>query len=115
MGFLSGEAKGDAPIKEHAIQNTIRLALSREGIVLRLNVGLFYTIDGRPVATGLPKGTSDLMFIGNGFVAFIETKAPKGRATDDQLNFLARMRALGHRAGIARSVQDAFTIIHKEE
>ena len=102
-------------MKEHAIQNAIRLALSCEGIVLRLNVGLFYTEDGRPVSTGLPKGTSDLMFIGKGFVAFIETKAPKGRATDDQLNFLARMRALGHRAGIARSVEDAFAIIHKED
>lgn len=98
-------------MRERSIQNAIRLALSHEGIVFRLNVGLFYTVDGRPVATGLPKGTSDLMFVGKGFVAFIETKAPNGRATEDQLNFLARMHALGHRAGIARSVDDAYAII----
>ena len=102
-------------MRERSVQNAIRLALSVEGVILRLNVGLFYTEDGRPIATGLPRGTSDLLFIGRGYVAFIETKAPKGRVTEDQLNFLARMRSLGHRAGIARSVEDAFDIIHKEE
>lgn len=100
---------------EHDIQDRIRMALSQYGVVLRLNVGQFYTNDGRIIKSGLPVGTSDLLFIGHGYIAFIEVKTPTGRVREEQERFIARMRSLGHRAGIARSVEDALNIILQED
>lgn len=97
--------------KETIIQNEIRCALSPYGVVLRLNNGLVYSKDGRPLKIGLPKGTPDLLFVGNGFVAWLEVKTDKGRATEAQYRFLERMQALGHKAGIVRSVEDALRLI----
>lgn len=100
--------------RETIIQNEIRCALSAYGIVLRLNNGLFFTSDGRPMKSGLPKGTSDLLFIGKKKIAFIEVKTPKGKATEKQLNFIERIKSLGHIAGVARSVEDALELIGEE-
>lgn len=97
---------------ETEIQNSIRIALSDCGVVLRLNVGEFTTVDGRHISSGLPKGTSDLLFIGHGYIAFIEVKRPKGRIRPEQITFINSMRKLGHRACIARSVADALKIIN---
>lgn len=97
-------------MKETDIQNQIRMALSDHGIVIRQNTGNFLTADGRRVVCGV-KGLSDLLFIGNGFVAFVEVKTDKGKATKEQLNFINAVRRLGHRAGICRSVEDALALI----
>ncbi len=97
---------------ETDIQNQIRVALSDYGVVLRLNVGEFTTKDGRHISSGLPVGTSDLLFIGHGYIAFVEVKRPKGKIRPAQVSFIKAMRKLGHRAGIARSVEDALKIIN---
>jgi len=97
---------------ETDIQRAIQIALSDYGIVLRLNVGEFTTKDGRYISSGLPVGTSDLLFIGQGYIAFIEVKQPKGRIRPEQIHFINAMRKLGHRAGIARSVPDALSIVN---
>ena len=109
---------------EKTVQDEIRIALSDHGIVFRTNSGEFW--QGRQVYSkefkqpvlinlrkvqGLPKGFSDLVFVGNGYVAFIETKNETGKPRPDQINFIDRMRALNHRAGVARSVGDALEII----
>ena len=96
---------------ETDIQNKIRLALSRYGIVVRLQSGNFELKDGRRIVCGV-KGLSDLLFIGKGKVAFIEVKNINGRASKEQLNFIEAMRKLGHRAGIAHSVEEALDIIN---
>jgi hypothetical protein len=96
---------------EKDIQNRIRVALSEHGVVLRLNVGTFQTQDGRIIASGLPPGCPDLLFIGNGYIAFIEVKTLKGRVSPEQKRFIDRVRKLGHKAGIARSVEEALNII----
>lgn len=96
---------------ETLIQNAIRVALSRRGIVLRLNNGVFYTESGQRIASGLPPGTSDLLFIGEGRAAFIEVKTPAGRVSDAQQHFIDVVRSHGVRAGVARSVDDAIKII----
>ena len=110
---------------EHRIQDEIRLALSQYGIVLRLNSGKAYggkrIFDSRRdqyILTELrtialcPKGTPDILFIGpDGKVAFIEIKDDKGRVRDEQGEFIKIAREYGHRAGIARSVEDALEII----
>lgn len=118
-------------MKEHDIQNLIRLELCQKvpGIILfRANVGQAWTgtkvidnrgIDGtvliyeaRPFSTGLPQGFSDLFgVIPGGRAAFLEVKGPKGRVTNEQMNFLSLMLRAGAAAGIARSVDDALFLI----
>lgn len=95
---------------ETDIQNQIRLALSKYGIVVRMQSGNFELIDGRRIVCGV-KGLSDLLFIGNGKIAFIEVKNIHGKPSKEQLNFLAAVKKLGHRAGIAHSVEEALEII----
>lgn len=110
---------------EHLIQDEIRLSLSEHGIILRLNSGKFWQgkrvwskefnqyvlINLRPVQ-GLPKGTPDLLFLGeNNNVAFIECKDDKGTAREKQKKFINIMHRYGIRAGIARSVEDALKIV----
>lgn len=97
---------GDESVTETDIQNQIRIKLSDYGIVIRQNTGNFLTADGRHVKCGMT-GLSDLLFIGDGYVAFIEVKKPKGRVRPEQVKFIEAMRKLGHKAGIARSVEDA--------
>lgn len=95
---------------ETDIQNQIRLALSKHGIVIRLQSGNFELKDGRRIVCGV-KGVSDLLFIGSEKVAFIEVKNINGKPSQEQLNFIAAVKKLGHRAGIAHSVEEALEII----
>jgi hypothetical protein len=109
---------------EHRRQDEIRLSLSEHGIVLRLNSGKFWQgrrvwsnefqqyvlIDLRPVQ-GCPQGTSDLLFIGENNTSFIECKDDKGHTRPEQERFIAAVKSYGHRAGVARSVDDALAII----
>lgn len=113
---------------EHYIQDSIRLALSDYGVVLRLNSGKFWQgkrvwsnefqqyvlINLRPVQ-GCPPGTSDLLFIGNENIAFIECKDEKGKTREEQEKFIKIMRSYGHKAGVARSIRDALLIIGVED
>ena len=98
---------------EHDIQNNIRIKLSELGYcVFRVNVGRFKTEDGRWFDTGLPKGFSDLMAVKDGKVYFLEVKTPTGKASNEQLNFLAVMRdRYGCVTAIVRSVDDAVRIV----
>lgn len=100
---------------ETTIQNEIRCALSIHGLVVRQNVGNFYTEYGGRVQCGF-KGLSDLVYFGNdGVVAFIETKTSKGKLSKEQKQFLARMRCAGYIAGTARSIEEALKLIGKGE
>ncbi len=101
---------------EHDIQNDIRIKLSELGYcVFRVNVGRFKTEDGRWFDTGLPKGFSDLMAVKDGKVYFLEVKTDKGKASKEQLNFLAVMRdRYGCVTAIVRSVEDAVNAVKGE-
>lgn len=118
---------------EHDIQNEIRLSLSEQGYFTeRINVGSGYLVDRRLMEkikslcpslrteldkvpyfnTGAVKGRSDLSAIKDGRISFIEVKNEVGRPTDEQLNFIKQMQTrYGCRAGIARSVEDALSIV----
>lgn len=111
---------------ESSIQSSIRMALSPYGCVFRTNSGEFW--QGQRVYSkefkqevlinltkvmGLPKGFSDLLFVGQDKVAFIEVKTVKGAVKPEQEKFINIMRGMGHRAGVARSVEDALRIIEK--
>lgn len=113
---------------ESKIQNSIRCALSKYGIVFRTNSGEFwqgkqvYSQEFKqPVLTnlrrvqGLPKGFSDLLFIRNGGqTVFIETKNEVGCLRPDQKKFLSRMQSMGFLAGVARSDVEAVKLIEKK-
>ena len=109
---------------EHELQNRIRVALSQYGIVFRTNAGTFWqgkrvwsrelhaTVIAQTQAIGgLPMGFPDLLFIDRNGCAFIEVKTPRGKVREEQEKFINLMRSYGHRAGVARSVEDAVDII----
>ena len=102
-------------MREIDLQNEIRLALNEIAVTFRANVGLFFTRDGRPISTGLPKGFSDLFGFrrSDGRIFFLEIKAAAGRLSKDQKNFLAAMEKLGAITGVARSVDDALEIVSR--
>ncbi len=110
---------------ENRIQGEIRLALSEHGIVLRLNSGKFWQgervwsnefnqfvlVNLRPVQ-GCPEGTPDLLFLGEeNNVAFVECKTKKGTAREKQKRFIEIMHQYGIKADLARSPEDALSII----
>ena len=111
-------------MREHTIQDRIRLELSKHGLVFRTNAGSAWggkcvnvPIYGRIILNPqkidlLPKGFSDLLFVGpDGKIAFIECKDDKGTLRPEQVKFLKLMKSYGYRAGVARSVEDALKII----
>ncbi|MES1052665.1 VRR-NUC domain-containing protein [Bacillus thuringiensis] len=104
-------------MKEIDVQNSIRIALNPHAIVFRANVGTFRTTDGRMVATGLPKGFSDLFGFrkSDGKMFFIEVKNEKGRLRVDQKHFIETMRDKGAIAGVVRSVEEAIQLITVDE
>ena len=111
-------------MREHSIQDLIRLELSKYGLVFRTNAGSAWggkyanvptygniILNPRKIEL-LPKGFSDLLFVGtDGRVAFIECKDDKGSLRPEQERFLKLMQSYGHRAGVARSVNDALKIV----
>lgn len=100
-------------MREAALMHAIMLALAERGhAVFRANVGLFFTKDGRPVHAGLPVGFSDLFgHRPDGQAWYLEIKTDTGRVRPQQAAFIEAMRQSGARAGIARSIADAITII----
>ena len=95
---------------ETDIQNAIRLELSKYGVCFRMNTGVFKQGE-RTVKCGV-KGMSDLLFIKNGRAYWLEVKTDKGKASKEQLNFLAVMRdRYGCVTAIVRSVDDAIRTV----
>ena len=101
-------------LSESDLMRQIMVALSEDGhFVARANVGLFFTADGRPVKTGLPRGFSDLFGhrLADCRAFYLEVKTATGRPTKEQLAFIAAMKKRGALAGIVRSVEDARRVL----
>lgn len=124
-------------MREHDIQNQVRIGISKHGTFFRCNVGEAWTgreiiraagggvyiPEARRFNTGLPAGFSDVFGVvpvmitpdmfGQtiGIAAFLEIKGPGGRLSEDQKNFLSVMQARGARAGEARDVAGAERIL----
>lgn len=100
-------------MSETDIMNQIRVALSPYCVVFRMNVGLCFTKDGRPMRTGVPVGFSDLFGHrkSDGRAFYIEVKTKTGRASANQMRFLEQMLADGAIAGICRSPEEAMNLL----
>ncbi|MDR1000650.1 MAG: VRR-NUC domain-containing protein [Clostridiales bacterium] len=97
-------------MNESALVHDIMHELGKYGAVYRCNSGSVQLPNGRRF-NAMPKGFSDVMFIRpDGIACFVECKANKGKPSDEQERFIARMQALNARAGVARSIADALTI-----
>jgi hypothetical protein len=99
---------------ERNIKSKIMIEISkRGGFPLNQSVGTFLTIDGhRVVHIGINGLTDLLAVLPDGKVAWIETKAASGgQKREDQIKFIERIKELGHRAGFAKSVDDAIKIL----
>ena len=103
-------------MREIDIQNQIRIALSDIAVTFRANVGVFFTKDGRPIRSGLPKGFSDVFGFrkSDGRIFFLEIKTETGKLSRDQETFLESMRLLGAIAGVARNPDEALRIVREE-
>src|SRR5699024_7101515 len=98
---------------EQDIQNQIRMALTPIAVVFRVNTGTVKTIDGRYFKTGVPKGYSDLSGFrkSDGKMFFIEVKTPTGKLRSDQEHFLKEMSKYPVITGVARSADEALSIV----
>ena len=109
---------------EQQTKQQIRLALSRGPTRLwRNNTGTLYDRQCRPVQFGLCKGSSDLIglrsitigpeHVGTTMAVFaaVEVKSPTGRLTAEQQSFIDTVQSMGGMSGIARSVDDARSIL----
>jgi len=116
---------------EARIQSDVRNALAGKVKAFRGNAGQGWTGDAERQPDGsllirnprplhaLPKGFSDLFgwravtitpeMVGQTMAQFlaVELKAERGKATPEQLAFIAAVQRDGGRAGIARSVDEA--------
>lgn len=103
--------------EETEIQKAIMLELSKYGIIIRQQSGLFYTEYGAKIKVGFT-GISDLQFISDDgtLIAFIEVKTGRkgSKPSKEQINFINFIndkKSPNLKAGIVRSVQDALDLI----
>lgn len=104
--------------KETEFQKKTMLELSKYGIVIRQQSGLFYTKYGERIRIGFP-GISDIQFISDdgNFIAFIELKTKNGKISKEQekfINFINNKKSANLKAGVARTIEDALKIIGKD-
>ena len=101
-------ATGQSVVTEGHIQDAIRLALTDEPglVVWRNNTGIAEHRGAR-VRYGLAVGSADLIgCLGGRFVA-LEVKAPAGRTSPEQRQWLDLVRRNGGFAAVVRSVDEA--------
>lgn len=99
-------------IREHNIQNEIRLWCGQHGLLcFRCNVGKVQCIDGTWFDTGLPEGFSDLIVLANKTIYFIEVKTKTGQQRKAQIQFQKIVTERGYTYIVARSVEDCEVIL----
>ena len=97
-------------MNESSLIYEVMQALGKHGAVYRCNSGQFKLSNGKWFR-GMSKGFSDILFIrADGKACFVETKADRGRLTEEQARFLEQMRGLNCIAGVARTVEEALAL-----
>jgi hypothetical protein len=111
-------------VTEQQIQQQIRIACSHgQTRLFRNNTGTLRDQHGRPVQFGLCKGSADLIgwrtititpeMVGQQVAVFlsIEVKTATGRLRPEQQQWLDAVQSAGGIAGVARSVEDAQSLL----
>ena len=110
---------------EKKIQHEIHTGLIGDTHLFRNNVGTATTSTGSVLKFGLCQGSSDLIgwttititpeMVGRRIAVFtaIEVKSATGRASDKQKKFINRIHDCGGIAGVARSLDDAESIVNR--
>ena len=114
-------------MKESNIQAEILLALSANdclvwrvetagawvGQMIHQERGMVTLANARMIHAGLCVGGADLIGIHKptGRMIAIEVKSARGRASPEQLNFIAAIKAANGITGIAKSVEDALSLL----
>ena len=84
--------------------------LGKHGAVYRCNSGSVKLPSGK-YFHAMPKGFSDILFIRNdGVACFVECKTVSGKLSPQQERFIDKMKGLNCRAGVARTIAEAFSI-----
>jgi hypothetical protein len=97
-------------INESRLVYEVMQELGKHGAVYRCNSGSVQLPNGKRFH-GMPKGFADIMLVMHGGIAcFIECKIGKNATSPEQERFIERMRNLGARVGVARSVAEALQI-----
>lgn len=98
-------------------------ASKNDARLFRNNVGMLETKDGRFVHFGLCVGSSDLIgfrsvtvtpeMVGKKLAVFtaVEAKSGRGRATEEQANFIQAVKIAGGLAGVARTETELLGIL----
>jgi hypothetical protein len=100
---------------EAQIEHAIRLVVGQlpDVVLWRNSTGAAKLPDGRWVRYGLCVGGSDLIGIAFGRFLALEVKRPGGRATPEQLQFLALVDRLGGVGAIVHSVDEAMGAVER--
>ena len=115
---------------ETVLQNQIRMAVSakcRDAVLFRNHCGaLVDRRSGRLIQFGLHPGSPDLVgwksveitpeMVGSTIAVFcgVEIKTPTGRVREDQVHFLDRISSAGGISGVARSVDEAVSLLQTD-
>lgn len=85
--------------------------------LFRNQVGVYRLEDGRVIASGLAKGSSDLIgwvtIGGRAIFCAIEVKTAKGRLREHQRKFIEAVIRHGGVAGVCRCVEDLAEILRQ--
>lgn len=101
---------------EHRLMNEVCIWCGSNGYLsFRTNAGTFLSADGSHYVKGLPQGFPDLLILRpDGKACFVETKIHPRKATPEQERFIALVKSMGYRAGVAYTVDDARKIIEDD-
>jgi hypothetical protein len=100
--------EGKTVTSEHDIKAAIRAFLERSGFfVINLATGRLKTADGKRWVSVGKKGAADIIgCLTDGRFIAVEVKAPNGKLSPEQQDFIALISGLGGVSIVAKSVEE---------
>ncbi len=99
--------KPRAQLPENALERQIcDFCRIRGWLPIRIQAGVFRSLDGKRYISGAKKGTPDWVFIRRDQCMLIEAKAPGGRVSAEQADFARLSAALKLRYCMPRSLEE---------
>ena len=100
-------------VRENVLLAQVRLNLGTEPgiLLLRINTGVYLSLDGQRHVRSAPNGTPDLLGIAYERPLAIETKARRGKHAEDQIKFQVAWEKVGGVYILARSLTDVWDVL----